>query len=342
MKLVLIVDGGTTNLRVTAVDPQGKVLARAEAPGGVRHTAVDGHNGRLKEALKRCIGQVLDSLGCKETDVERCIAFGMITSNMGLYELPHLIAPAGCRELHDGMKTAVFPEIAPFPVAFIPGVRNTAAPVDEQTCSRMDMMRGEETEAIGLYRLLQPGEACVFVLPGSHNKFVQLDEQGRILGCMTSISGELLDALTHHTILADSVEHSFCSAETYDCTFVLRGAAECMENGLGRTAFSGRILQTLGGQSAGQIQSWLLGAVLAEDVRALQRLIGSADALVYVAGKAPLQQAMCDVLLSCAGIRAVSVQPELSGRMGICGALAIQGNPQRFAAAFLEEEEYGQ
>ena len=40
----------------------------------------------------------------------------------------------------------------------------------------------------------------MFILPGSHNKFVAMSAEGKILGCMTSISGELLDAMTHHHI----------------------------------------------------------------------------------------------------------------------------------------------
>ncbi len=51
----------------------------------------------------------------------------------------------------------------------------------------------------------------MFILPGSHNKFVAMSAEGKILGCMTSISGELLDAMTHHTILADAVGGAFVS-----------------------------------------------------------------------------------------------------------------------------------
>ena len=139
----------------------------------------------------------------------------MITSDMGLLEIPHVSAPASAQDLKNAMREQAFPEIAPFPITFIPGVRNFAAPVDLENFSMMDMMRGEETEAIGLYDLLGLKEKAMLVLPGSHNKFVAMSEEGKILGCMTSISGELLDAMTHHTILADAVGSAFVTPETY-------------------------------------------------------------------------------------------------------------------------------
>ena len=51
MSVILVIDCGTTNLRVTAVSEAGDVLSTVKADGGVRHTAIDGHNGRLRAAL---------------------------------------------------------------------------------------------------------------------------------------------------------------------------------------------------------------------------------------------------------------------------------------------------
>ena len=103
----------------------------------------------------------------------------------------------------------------------------------------------------------------MFILPGSHNKFVAMSAEGKILGCMTSISGELLDAMTHHTILADAVGGAFVAPEAYDSRMAMEGAWACSQSGLGRAAFSGRILKTLGKRSHAEVQSYLLGAALA-------------------------------------------------------------------------------
>ena len=326
MKVWIVIDGGTTNLRVTAVEAGTEhVLGRASAEGGVRHTAIDGHNGRLKALLSDCIAKALAEAGCGQESVERCVAYGMITSGMGLLEVPHLAAPAGIEALRRGMQTASFPEAAPFPIEFIPGVRNFAGPVHPGNCAGMDMMRGEETEAVGLFALLNLREEALFVLPGSHNKFVRMGADGRILGCMTSISGEMLDALTHHTILSGAVQSGFCTEETYRADRAVQGAGECMESGLGRAAFAGRILNTLGGEDAASVQSWLLGAVLCEDVKAMRSFMKEETLAVFVAGKPPLQRAFLDVMGAMGLAGAKPVPRELTARMGLAGALAIAG-----------------
>ena len=317
-KCYLVIDCGTTNLRVTLLDENRNKLDSVKAEGGVRHTSIDGHNGRLRTMLKESIETVLSKNGYTAEDVEKCVASGMITSALGLLEIPHVPAPAGVAELRAAMQEKVFEDIAPFPIAFIPGVRNFAGPVDMENFSEMDMMRGEEVEAIA------PKGAAMFVLPGTHNKFVSMDAQGRILGCMTSISGELLDAVTHHTIIAEAVGHSFVNAGEYDAEYAKAGARECAVSGLGRAAFAGRILNTLGGKDKAKIQSYLLGAVLALDVQAMQSFIGDQENVeAYVAGKAPLQQCVCDVIEALAAGEAVQVPVELSGKMGLAGVMEI-------------------
>lgn len=324
MSVTVIIDCGTTNLRVSVCNASGEVLAAAKKAGGVRHTAIDGHNGKLKQMLREALEEAFDAVGITAADVSACVAYGMITSNVGLLEIPHLIAPAGAADLHRGMRTAAFEEIAPFPITFIPGVRNFSGAVSMENFSGMDMMRGEETESVGLWQLLKPQTESVFILPGSHNKFVRMDAAGHILGCMTSISGELLDAVTHHTILADAVERGFASEEDYDPEMACQGALECARSGLGRAAFAGRILNQLGKESHARLRSYLLGAVLAQDVLALRTFMGEAeDASVFVAGKMPLRRALVDVM-DCMGMHSVqTVSENVSGSMGVMGARTI-------------------
>ena len=117
------------------------------------------------------------------------------------------------------------------------GAENTTEPVTLDRLCNVDMMRGEETEAIGLWTALRPNHDLMLVLPGSHNKFISVGRDGSLRGCMTSISGELLDVLTHHTVLSESLESAFVSPQDYDSSLMLAGAAAC-DAGLGRAAFS--------------------------------------------------------------------------------------------------------
>lgn len=320
----LIINCGTTNLRVLLTDEDGSVLSEKHSPNGVRNTAIDGRNTRLKTALKDTIDAILKENGYTDRDISDCVAYGMITSNLGLLEIPHLPAPADRKALHDGMRTRVFPEIAPFPIRFIPGVKNSDTPVNIANFGRMDMMRGEETEAVGLNELLGLHGPAVFILPGSHQKFIRIGKNGEILGCMTSISGELLEAVSRHTVLADSVGRAFASPESYVPEMVREGAAEAMTNGLGRAAFSGRILSTLGKYKEAEIQSFLLGAVLSEDVRAMRVFMDKdTDTPVYIAGSPLLNRAFSEVIRTVEKRSVVSVSEEASAKMGIIGALKI-------------------
>ena len=53
----LVIDCGTTNLRVTLLGEHRKVVDAVRADGGVRHTAIDGDNSRLRRTLKGAIDE---------------------------------------------------------------------------------------------------------------------------------------------------------------------------------------------------------------------------------------------------------------------------------------------
>ncbi len=320
----LVIDGGTTNLRVTLLDAAGAILSTVKSEAGVSHTAIDGHNGRLKNALREAIGSLLSTASLTASDIAHCVAYGMITSREGLVEIPHLTAPTDVQALHQGMVMKSFADIASFPIAFIPGVKNDADTNTLDSFTAMDMMRGEETEAMGLWPLVRPVGPCVFVLPGSHNKLIQMGAAGQIQSCMTILSGELTNALTHHTILASAVEHSFATPEDFDMEMALVGYQEAEKAGLGRAAFAGRILSTLYKKPPQQVASYLLGAVLQSDIQAL-KAYATVHTPLYIAGKEPLQTALCGLAHAAGFTQVHPVKHETAGRMGVTGALRIAG-----------------
>jgi 2-dehydro-3-deoxygalactonokinase len=62
-----------------------------------------------------------------------------------------------------------------------------------------DVMRGEETQILGLGALL-PGFAGVVILPGTHSKWVSVDGR-RIERFATAMTGELFEVLRLHSVL---------------------------------------------------------------------------------------------------------------------------------------------
>lgn len=301
MQYVITIDTGTTNTRVMLWDEASSLAASAQAAVGVRNTAIDGHNRRLKAAVHDCLEQALEQAGIGYEQVQSVIASGMITSNVGLVEVPHVTAPAGLDDLAANARSILLPEVCPLPILFIPGVKNALERVDLDNFEQMDIMRGEEVEAYAILDAFPAGQPYLLVLPGSHTKFVAVDEAGRITGCLTTITGELLASITHDTIIADAVGRSFVNNDTYDSALVQKGFATATSTGLARACFSARILNQFALPDRQKVANYCLGVALAGDVAAVK----GSDAIrvppratVIVGGKDPLRRAIAEVLQS--------------------------------------------
>ncbi|MDT8899894.1 2-dehydro-3-deoxygalactonokinase [Anaeroselena agilis] len=292
----LTVDTGTTNTRVR-VWRGDRVVAGAFAAVGVRDTAVTGSRARLQQGVREALSAACAEAGITVDDAGAIVASGMITSNVGLHEVPHLAAPAGLEDLAAGMVAAVVPEVADKPIWFIPGVKNSIGTVDLDNCERMDIMRGEEVEAFGLVRRLGLRDASIVVLPGSHTKFILMNDRQRIAGCLTTLAGELLSVITNNTILASALNSSFVNSINEQ--MVLRGAECARQVGLSRACFTVRILDQFTGCDVAEKANFLLGAVVQTDLTALRFSWTFAirpEMPVYIAGKRELRAAFHAVL----------------------------------------------
>ncbi|MDS8877104.1 2-dehydro-3-deoxygalactonokinase, partial [Streptococcus pneumoniae] len=86
-------------------------------------------------------------------------------------------------------------EFLDIPCIFVPGMKNrvsadTADVVD--WINEYDVMRGEEVETIGLLKQFDIRGKGFMVLPGSHTKYVVVDEQQRLESCLSTLGGETL------------------------------------------------------------------------------------------------------------------------------------------------------
>lgn len=298
-KICITIDGGTTNTRCLVWDQKGRVIASCKCSIGARNGAMEHGNNTLKVQLKHSLEQVLTSCGHYWTDVEYILACGMITCSSGLYELPHLSTPAGLKELSEGIQTVLLPDVSPVPIRFIPGVKNHVNHLDFESIDQMDMMRGEETESMALLRLHHTGSPMLLILPGSHNKYISVDEQRRITGCMTSMSGEILSSLTLNTILAASVNCSFLDESELDRHWLLNGYKNSLKLGIGRSAFLTRVLHLFCQLSPQQLGSYLLGTVLALDLEALRgskAIIFHHGYKIVIGGKGTMALALTHIL----------------------------------------------
>lgn len=264
---IAAIDTGTSNTRVKIWN-HGKVISKSFAGVGVRDTAITGSKAILYKGVKDAIMTALDQIKIKASEVDLFLASGMITSNVGLYEVPHVWAPAGVEELAKGMASAQIDEVVDKPIWFVPGVKNSLKDIDIGNCEEMDIMRGEEAETFGIMKSLKIEGPSLIILPGSHSKFISLNKSGQIAGCVTTLAGELLSVITKNTILSNALNSSF--VENINEKLIIAGADYSKKVGLNRTLFTTRILDQFTGYSIDDKANFLLGAVLETDLYAVK------------------------------------------------------------------------
>lgn len=278
MASYVTVDGGTTNTRVSLV-ADGSVLDTVKL--GIGAGARD--REALARSIKGAIVTLVEKYGMTEGDIRRILASGMITSEYGLCELAHITAPVGIGELHGSMYEMVIDQVSSVPFVFIRGVKTACEDIGSA-----DMMRGEETELMGL--LDGTGDECVYVLPGTHSKIVRVDREGRITDFSTMMTGEMIAALSGHTILRDAV--ALDVSET-DSEYLFKGYEYCLERGINEALFKTRVLKNLFSASGKETYSFFLGAVLCAEMR---RIMSESAKRVVISGQSRLAAAGAEIL----------------------------------------------
>lgn len=276
MNNYITLDGGTTNTRLQLIK-EYQMIDTVRLSIGARNS-ID-NRPILSEAIKKGITDLLDRNHTAEQEILKILASGMITSEFGLYQIPHVEAPAGKRKLHDNMQEVYLPHISPIPFVFIPGVK-----INSPLLSDTDMMRGEETELYGL--TLEPAADCAYILPGSHSKIIYTDAACRIHSFKTMLTGEMIAALSQNTILKDAVD---LKSDTFTEEMLLSGYEYCKAFGINEALFKVRILKNLFDRSPRDVYSFFMGIVLCGEITSI---LNNAPSKIVIGGRHQIKQAM--------------------------------------------------
>jgi 2-dehydro-3-deoxygalactonokinase len=257
------------------------------------------HRERLVQAVRAVVEEVSRNILAAPPPagvagpVAFLIAAGMLSSEVGLLEVPHVLAPAGLDDLTRAVVVTTIPAIAAVPIYVVPGIRTPPADGPDGWFEA-DVMRGEECETLGAYIALvadgriEPGQDVVFVWPGSHTKLVAVDPAGRITRTHTTMAGELLQAGAQQTLLAASLPETL--PEDIDPDAAAAGARAAARLGLGRAAFLVRIAALTGSLDLHGRASFWIGAMIAADGLALARHpLFRPGQSVFVGGRQPLR-----------------------------------------------------
>jgi 2-dehydro-3-deoxygalactonokinase len=175
------------------------------------------------------------------------IMAGMIGSDAGWQPVPYLACPVSLHEL-----SAQLYEVAP-QVWIVPGL-NTSR----------NVMRGEETQLLGAMQL---APASCYVLPGTHSKWVQV-ENGTVTGFSTAMTGELHHVLMNHSLIGKGLP------EQNEDTAAFQAGLQCGLDtpSLVTRLFDARALRVLGEIAPESVSEWLSGLLIGAEVAAMDAL----------------------------------------------------------------------
>jgi 2-dehydro-3-deoxygalactonokinase len=299
--LVIALDGGTTNTRARLVS-NDEIIGEAKRAVGVRDTVLSEKDSPLANAVRECLAEI--ERHWPEAKEARIIASGMLSSEVGLWAVPHALAPAGIEELARAARSATLKDVSDKPILFIPGVRTPAADGPDGWLLA-DLMRGEECETLGVINGLQPHQAAAFLWPGSHTKLVEVDEMGRICRSTTTLAGEITATLASQTMIAKSLPREL--PDQPDASSVAKGIEVGASEGLGRAAFLVRIADVSGQLNINERAAFWIGAVIGNDIAHLAKHpILMSGVPVWVGGREPQKTIYAQALQSVTG-RSVNV-----------------------------------
>ena len=201
---ILCCDWGTTSFRLRLTNLKADVIAETHSEKGI----LVHHNHWLSQKddnperrfdyylqyIQSQIGEIRHNLDIDIATLPLVIS-GMAISSIGMINMPYENLPCSVAAT-TGFEWRLQQNGAP--IILVTGV-----------CSSDDLMRGEETQIIGLYHTPELNNVLpnsgIYVLPGTHSKHVSINDKA-IISIKTFITGELFHILRSNGTLAKSIE----------------------------------------------------------------------------------------------------------------------------------------
>ena len=256
-------DWGTSRLRLRWHGPEG--LREVASEDGAARLAARGGDRALafREALQAALLRLGAPVGLP------VMVSGMASSSIGWRELPYARLPfslEGSSVVGQWVEPGVY---------LISGVRGPN-----------DMMRGEETQALGWAEQVcdvLPLRATL-VLPGTHSKHLRL-ESGALTAITTFMTGELFEMLRTQSMLRHSMDLAVVGepegAMHWDA--FREGVAASARAGLAANLFQVRTRQVLRSYSGASNRSFLSGLLIGSELRSLE---AGESPIILAAGEA--------------------------------------------------------
>ena len=271
----LIIDWGTSNLRIFLMSPDDKLLKKIESAMGLLKV----ENANFAVALENILTSWL--LDFKQLPV---LMAGMVGSANGWYSVDYIETHTDVLKLSQESFHFELPWLAP--AIIIPGVLHY-----DKSKNTKDVMRGEEVQVFGLVEKCHVNEidnnTINIILPGTHSKHVKVVE-GHITELSSFMTGELFSVISQHTILGKDLPSQQFNADAFTL-----GVKEGQTSQLTRVLFQARTHKLFSDIDAEYIESYLSGLLIGNELQLVDKQP------VYLIGSPKLcnnYQLACDVL----------------------------------------------
>lgn len=210
MKRFLGCDWGTSTFRLRLYDSIGDcMIGEIHSDEGIARMHTDWktsceHNKTIDkvEFFQQYLSKQVELLAGKfklNLNQLPIIISGMASSSIGMADVPYARLPFATNGSDLVIKRFEAGERFAHEIILISGI-----------CSDNDVMRGEETQLLGLSTILTQFEdkhiETTFIFPGTHSKHIQVFNR-QVKGFKTFMTGELFNIIRHHSILKDSVQN---------------------------------------------------------------------------------------------------------------------------------------
>ena len=265
--IILLIDWGTTNFRAYKYDLRKKKVINK----------INNNKGLLNLKRKSDFVDILYQtlLKFKLSTNQFILMAGMVGSKKGLYEVPYVKTPTNFKNLS---KKIVTKSIQGIHVNIIPGL------VFKKK-NYYDVLRGEETLALGAIEILNIKENCYLCCPGTHSKWISI-KNNLIYSFTTYMTGDLYSAIISNTILSQSLK---AESEKFSITFFKQGLEFIKKNkSFTSILFKIRTMDLFKQNNSFERKSFLSGLVIGLEVFEISKKIYLSKSPLILISNGPL------------------------------------------------------
>ncbi|MBE9462482.1 2-dehydro-3-deoxygalactonokinase [Dyadobacter subterraneus] len=273
-KYLLCCDWGTSSFRLRLVKMiDNQLIGEILSPDGIasifNEWKTKSGSGKITrdQFFKKFLKTQIDILSRRlsfDLDGITIIISGMASSSIGMEEIPYSDLPYAVDGSKADVKSFEAHDDFRHEIILISGVK-----------SDTDVMRGEETQLVGLLNLKQlsplKNKEATFIFPGTHSKHIYV-KRNQIDDFQTFMTGEIFKIMINHSILKDSVESGKDVGFTTDETAAFKkGIRQAGDSNLLNSLFKVRTNQLFDKMSKTENACYLSGLLIGNELEYLKK-----------------------------------------------------------------------